>query len=235
MKQYILKLLFFIIFFNNIGWTIVILNSKKFSSLNDKVSKLDMQHKYFNQNYDELCEKVTSSLEILDGFNTSIQDLKTQVSLLNQSVYDLKEVFNNEILKKCNDQYFTTPSQLYQIAYADYLIGKYELAYSEFQYFISKYYDSEIAPQAIFYMGECLYCCGIWDKAIEEYKKIEKDYETSDLVPSARLKMALCYDMLSNNAEAFNIFSSIIKDFPERSESLMAKEKIKMYKNVKTK
>jgi TolA-binding protein len=73
----------------------------------------------------------------------------------------------------------------------------------------------------------------VWDKALEEYKKVEQHYKKRpDLISATRLKIALCYQKLDKNEEAIRMFSSIIKDFPQSPESLMAKENIEIYNNA---
>jgi tol-pal system protein YbgF len=208
----------------------VTLNSNAIVNLKSEVSQLQMRDKELRENQADLYMKVDSTYVMLDVLSASLQDLQSKISVLNQAIHDLKVVTGKKS-KSINQS--VLPSSVYQNAYSDYSMGKFELAYSGFQSFVDKYFNAELAPQAQFYMGECFYSISMWDKALEEYKKVEQHYKKrSDLVSSARLKIALCCQKLDKNEEAISMFSSIIKDFPQSPESLTAKENIEIYNNA---
>jgi tol-pal system protein YbgF len=208
----------------------VTLNSNAIADLKGELSQLQIQDKELRENQADLYTKVDSTYAMLDVLSASLQDLQNKISVLSQTIHDLKVVTDKK--SKSGDQ-SVLPSSIYQNAYGDYSMGKFDLAYSGFQSFADKYPNAELAPQAQFYMGECFYSMGMWDKALEEYKKVEQHYKKrSDLVSSARLKIALCCQKLDKNEEAIRMFSSIIKDFPQSPESLAAKENIEIYNNA---
>ncbi|MDR3253782.1 MAG: tetratricopeptide repeat protein [Endomicrobium sp.] len=206
------------------------LNSHEITDLKDELSHLQIQYRELKQNYADLYTRVDSACTTLEVLNVSAKDLQNKVSVLNQNINDL-EIDVNKKSKNDNVKH-SFPSSIYQSAYSDYSSGKFDLAYSGFQAFVEKYPNSESTPQAQFYMGECFYSNSMWEKALEEYKKVEQHYKKSGLVSSARLKIALCYELLDKHNEALNIFLSIVKDFPQSPESLMAKEKLKIYNNA---
>ncbi len=167
---------------------------------------------------------------MLDVLSASLQDLQNKISELNQAIRDLKVVREK---KSKNNAQSVPPLSVYQNAYGDYSMGKFNLAYSGFKSFTDKYPDAELAPQAQFYVGECFYSMSMWDKALEEYPPVEQHYKKkSDLVASARLKIALCCQKLDKNEEAISMLLSIIKDFPQSPESLTAKKNIEKYNNA---
>ncbi|GHT08689.1 hypothetical protein AGMMS49532_04420 [Endomicrobiia bacterium] len=191
---------------------------------------MQIQNKELRENQFDLYTKADSTYVMFDVLSASLQDLQNKISVLSQAIHDLKVVTDKR--SKSNDQ-SVLPSFIYQNAYGDYLMAKFDLAYSGFQSFADKYPNAELVPQAQFYMGECFYSMSMWDKALEEYKKVEQRYKKrSDLVSSARLKIALCCQKLDKNEEAIRMFSSIIKDFPQSPESLTAKESIEIYNNA---
>ncbi|WP_413906618.1 tetratricopeptide repeat protein [Candidatus Endomicrobiellum trichonymphae] len=195
-----------------------------------ELSRLQIQNKELRENQFDLYTKADSTYVMFDVLSASLQDLQNKISVLSQAIHDLKVVTDKR--SKSNEQ-SVLPSFIYQNAYGDYLMAKFDLAYSGFQSFADKYPNAELVPQAQFYMGECFYSMSMWDKALEEYKKVEQRYKKrSDLVSSARLKIALCCQKLDKNEEAIRMFSSIIKDFPQSPESLTAKESIEIYNNA---
>jgi tol-pal system protein YbgF len=197
-------------------------NSRVINELKAELSQLQIEHRELKQNQADLYAKIESSSAAIDALNASVQDLRNEIS--NQPDNKSKIDYDNAVLL----------SSVYQSAYGDYSMGKFDIAYSGFQSFVDKYPNSEFAPQAQFYMGECFYSRKMWGQAVDEYKKVEENYNRSNFVASARLKIALCYINIGKRSAALNIFSSIVKDFPKTSEALTSKEKIKQYNNAKT-
>ncbi|MDR3256873.1 MAG: tetratricopeptide repeat protein [Endomicrobium sp.] len=206
------------------------LNSREITNLKGEVSQLQIQYRELQQNHADLYTKVDAASITIDVLNASMQDLQNKVFVLNQTIQDFQIILSKNL--KGNSSESVLPSSLYQSAYGDFSMGKFDLAYSGFQSFVNEYPNVELVPQAQFYMGECFYSRKHWEKALEEYEKIEQNYKSSELVSSARLKMALCCELLGKNSEAKTIFLSIIRDFPQSQESLTAKEKIKIYNNA---
>ncbi|MDR3274789.1 MAG: tetratricopeptide repeat protein [Endomicrobium sp.] len=209
------------------------LNSHEVIDLKDELSHLQIQYRELKQNYADLYTRVDPACTTLEVLNVSVKDLQDKVFALDQNIQNINDLEIDANKKSKNDNVKPSfPSSIYQSAYSDYSMGKFDLAYSGFQAFVKKYPNSEFTPQAQFYMGECFYSGSMWEKALEEYKKVERHYKKSELLSSARLKIALCCELLSKHNEALNIFLSIVKDFPQSPESLMAKEKLKIYNNA---
>lgn len=202
------------------------------NELKGELAQLQIEHRELKQNQADLYAKVDSSIATIDVLSAALQDLQDRLSLLSQGLQDSTMSQNK---KSINDYDSALPSSVYQSAYGDYAMGKFEIAYSGFQSFVEKYPDAELASQAQFYAGECFYSREMWNQAMAEYEKVESNYKKSNFVPSARLKIALCYNRLGNQNESLDIFSSIVNDYPQSPEALTAKEEIKKYSNAKTK
>ncbi|GHT15591.1 hypothetical protein AGMMS49573_02450 [Endomicrobiia bacterium] len=125
---------------------------------------MQIQNKELRENQFDLYTKADSTYVMFDVLSASLQDLQNKISVLSQAIHDLKVVTDKR--SKSNDQ-SVLPSFIYQNAYGDYLMAKFDLAYSGFQSFADKYPNAELVPQAQFYMGECFYSMSMWDKALE--------------------------------------------------------------------
>ncbi len=207
--------------------------SQEVTNLKGEVAQLQIQMKELQQNHADLYAKADKSFVTTDVLSASIHDLQSKVSALTQTIQDMEASAKKRDKQERGDSLL--PSDIYQSAYSDFAMGKYDLAYSGFQSFLDKYPNAELAPQAQFYMGECYYSRSMWDKALAEYQKVEKKYPRTDLVSSARLKIALCNEQLGKKSEAMNVYGSIVRDFPQSPESLTAKEKIRIYNNAQKK
>jgi tol-pal system protein YbgF len=226
--RYLLNIfLLFVVFF--FGCASFPLKSKDIVVLKEDVSELQIEYRELKQNHADLYAKVDSYASMTDILNANILDLQNKISFLSQTIDDLEA----SVTKTKSEKYdgVLLPSSLYQRAYGDYLTGKFELAYSNFKSFVEKYNNAELAPQAQFYMGECLYSRNMYTEAIVDYKKVEQNYKESIFIPASRLKMALCYEKTANHALALKIFKSIIRDFPKTQEAITSQDKLKSFNN----
>lgn len=224
MKRLIIPL-FFTAFFS----ACVPMANQEVTGLKGELAQLQIQFKELQRNHADLYAKADTEFVTLDVLSASVQDLQTKVSNLTQKIHDLE----TSAKKKNRDTgEAVLPSDIYQNAYSDYSMGKYELAFKGFQSFIDKYPNAELAPQAQYFMGECFYSQSRWQQALDEYRKVEQKYPRSEQTAPSRLKIALCYELLGKKSQAMNVFGSIVKDFPQSSEALTAKEKIRIYNNA---
>lgn len=225
-KNFIFLLLFSVLFF---GCTA--LNQQADSDLKSEIAQLQVANKNLQAKQVDLYSKYDSSLATIDTMNASIQALNKTVSSLKQKIQDLEFIQQNNQKAAQQQESFigTSPSETYNNAYNDFLVGKYELAEMGFKSFLKKYPEHELAVHAQYYIGECLYSRNSWADAYEEYKKVESSYQNSEFIPSARLKMALCLELLGKKNETVIVLKSILQDFPKSAEAFTAKEKLKVY------
>ncbi|MDR2191321.1 MAG: tetratricopeptide repeat protein [Endomicrobium sp.] len=212
------------------GCVAPMVSQQNISDLRGEVAQLQIQFNELQKNHADLYAKADTEFVSLDAVNAAIADLQNRLSVLTQTVGELKSAVKK--VESSERAEAVLPSDLYQNSYSDFSMAKYDLAYQGFKSFLDKYPNAELAAQAQFYMGECLYSKKQWQKALEEYMKIEGKYKKSDLIATARLKTALCYEQLGKPDDAMNIFGSIVKDFPQSSESLTAKDRIRKYNNA---
>ena len=152
---------------------------------------------------------------------------------LSQDLKDIEITVKNQ--KSDNIKNIPLPSKLYENAYNDFLLGKYEVAIVGFKSFLKQYKDHDLAVQAQYYIAEAMYSQNKFTEAYEEYKKIGELYSDSEFLSSARLKMALCLEQLGKKDDSIVVLQSIIKDYPKSAEAFTAKEKMKIYTNEKNK
>lgn len=203
--------------------------NQEVTDLRGEVAQMQIQFKELQRNHADLYAKADTEFVTLDVLTASVQDLQTKVSSLTQKIQDM-EASAKSRNRDAGDA--VLPSDLYQNAYSDYSMGKYDLAFKGFQSFVEKYPNAELAPQSVYFMGECFYSRSKWQEALNEFQKVEQKYPRSEHVAPARLRIALCYELLGKKSQAMNVFGSIVKDFPQSSEALTAKEKIRIHNNA---
>ena len=201
--------------------------------LKKEVSKLQIKCASLEAKQAEVYSKYEENLVNTDTANASIQELYKKMAKLSQDLKDLEITVKNQ--KSDSTKSVPLPSNLYENAYNDFLVGKYEMAISGFNSFLKQYKDHDLAPQAQYYIAEALYSQNKFTEAYEEYKKIGELYSDSEFSSAARLKMALCLEQLGKKEDSVVVLQSIIKDYPKSAEAFTAKEKIKIYTNEKKK
>ena len=202
--------------------------------LKKEVSKLQIKYAALESKQAEVYSKYEENLVNTDIASASIQELYKKTSKISQDLKDLEVVVKNQ--KNGNSaNAMQVPSKIYETAYNEFLLGKYEVAVFDFKSFLKQYKDHDLAEQAQYYIGESLYSQEKYSAAFEEYKKVEESYSDSNLIPSARLKMALCLELLNKKNDAVIILQTILTDYPKTAEAFTAKEKIKIYTNDKSK
>jgi tol-pal system protein YbgF len=199
--------------------------------LKKEVSKLQIKCASLETKQAEMYSKFEENLVDNDTAKASIQELYKKMGKLSQELKDVEITVKNQ--KSDNAKAVPLPSKLYENAYNDFLVGKYEVAIVGFKSFLKQYKDHDLAIQAQYYIAEALYSQNKFAEAYEEYKKIGELYSNSELLSSARLKMALCLEQLGKKEDSIVVLQSIIKDYPKSAEAFTAKEKIKIYTNDK--
>jgi len=208
------------------------MNQQANSDLRGELAQLQVANKNLEAKQIDLYSKYDKNSTAVDTLTISVQELAKQISSLKQKIQDLETVQKNSQNLNSQNSVNTlqeSPSEIFNNAYNDFLVGRYELAEMGFRSFIKKYPEHILAVQAQYYIGESLYSRNKWADAYEEYKVVEDSYQNSEFIPSARLKMALCLELLGKKNETVIVLKSILQDFPKSAEAFTAKEKLKVY------
>ena len=111
-----------------------------------------------------------------------------------------------------------------QTAEEDFSRGRYDLAFRSFQEVASKDSSGNIAPLALFKMGECRFAQSNWDEARTHYKKLLRDYSKDAQRCAALFKMGLTYERQGGLADRDAAWSQLQKSCPGSNEAQRAKE-----------
>ncbi|MBI5755865.1 MAG: tol-pal system protein YbgF [Nitrospirae bacterium] len=120
----------------------------------------------------------------------------------------------------------TATSGLYNQAYKDYTAGRYDLAIAGFSDYLRQSPTGNLAPNALYWIGECYYSKGDYPKAIAAFESVTIDYPKSDKVVSALLKMGYGYEKLGNKEMSALYLKKVVEQFPYSQEAMLAKVKL---------
>ena len=118
------------------------------------------------------------------------------------------------------------PSDLYNQAYKDYMAGNYDPAIEGFYNYLRQLPTGNLAPNALYWIGECYYSKGDFTKSVTVFESVTIDYPKSDKVAGALLKMGYGYEKLRNNDMARLYFKKVAEQFPYSQEASLAKVRL---------
>ena len=102
-----------------------------------------------------------------------------------------------------------------------------------FSAFLTEYPNSDLAPNARYWLGESHYGKKDYKQAIESYDRVELDYPQSEKVPAAILKKGFAYLALKDKKRASSAFKQVVTLYPKSPEAGKAYDKLNQMKEVR--
>jgi tol-pal system protein YbgF len=118
------------------------------------------------------------------------------------------------------------PETLYQTAYSDYLRGAYDLALLGFRQYLDSYPETDLADNAVYWIGECYYRQQRYREAIVEYDRVLANWPRSDKTASAMLKRGYAQIESGDRADGIAGLQRVIQTFPNSDEANLARQKL---------
>jgi tol-pal system protein YbgF len=95
-----------------------------------------------------------------------------------------------------------------------------------FAAFLGNYPNSDLAPNARYWLGESQYGKKEYKEAINSYDRVELDYPRSEKVPAALLKKGFAYLALKDKKRASSTFKQVVTLYPKSPEAGKASDKL---------
>ncbi len=118
------------------------------------------------------------------------------------------------------------PTQLYNAAYEDYLRANYDLAIQGFRDYAKRYADTDLADNALYWIGECYYSKKSYKEAIDAFTQLLNTYKTSDKAAAALLKKGLAYLELGDRSQAVINLQYVLYEHPGTKEAELARSRL---------
>ncbi len=103
----------------------------------------------------------------------------------------------------------------YQVAFSLIKHEQYDESIQAFQSFLKRYPASELASNALYWMGEAFYIKKDNQAAFDAFNQVIHHYPDSVKVPDAMLRAADCLVNLEQNIEAKALYTRLIAEYPE--------------------
>jgi tol-pal system protein YbgF len=108
--------------------------------------------------------------------------------------------------------------------------GNLEGSREGFSAFLTEYPNSDLAPNARYWLGESHYGKKDYKQAIDSYDRVELDYPQSEKVPAAILKKGFAYLALKDKKRASSAFKQVVTLYPKSPEAGKAYDKLNQLK-----
>jgi tol-pal system protein YbgF len=119
-----------------------------------------------------------------------------------------------------------SPTSAFNLAYNDYLNGRYELAVSGFQRFLRDFPSTSLAPNAHYWIGKSYFGLKDYGHAAQAFQRVITDYPRSEKVPPALFELGLTAMESADTASARKYFKRVIEEFSTSDEAKLAKNKL---------
>ena len=103
---------------------------------------------------------------------------------------------------------------------------RYKEAAAAFTEFLAKYPNSELAPNARYWLAEANYVTGDNTAALEAFRAVVEQYPDSPKAAGAWLKIGYILHAQGKSDEARTVLQRVIKDYPSSPAAGMARQRL---------
>ena len=115
---------------------------------------------------------------------------------------------------------------IFQAAQLDRSRGNNELAREGLREFLEKYGRSELADDALYWLGDLAYGEGHHEEALGHFRNLMTRFPLSDQAAAGMLKGALCQRELGRRREARRLLERLVDEYPDTAEAGLAQERL---------
>jgi tol-pal system protein YbgF len=118
-------------------------------------------------------------------------------------------------------------TDLYNNAKSDYTGGKLDLALQEYSDYLKYYGNTDLAPNAQFFIGAIHYSQGNYDQALNDFDAVTEKYPDNNKTPDALYSKGTTLLKMSRRTDAAAEFKELIQRFPQSSVAPQACTRLK--------
>lgn len=220
----------------------------RLDTLNLNLQNLRMQVDGLQIRQDRLVEEMVTQSDLRQFkayMGSRLDDYESQSLMISAQVNDLSQRMTG-VAQKVDEMKYRRPEptaadsadtvsiaatpdikELYDQAYHDLTRGNYDLAKSGFAEYLRLYPDTELADNALYWLGEADYVQHNYNEALQVFQRVGENYPKGNKVPAALFKVGLCQMILNEKEAAKQTLQDLIRDYPGTPEAAQAKERLK--------
>jgi tol-pal system protein YbgF len=119
-----------------------------------------------------------------------------------------------------------SPDAEYQAAFTLLKDGKYDEAATALRDFVARNPEHELAPNAMYWLGEAHYVRRDYPAALAAFEGLLKDYPGTRKAPDALLKAGYCQDELNRPSAARAALTRVVQEFPDTPAAAEARARL---------
>jgi tol-pal system protein YbgF len=119
-----------------------------------------------------------------------------------------------------------SPEAEYQAAFNLLKDGKYDEAATALREFAVRYPQHELAPNALYWLGETHYVRRDYPAALAAFESLLRDYPDTRKAPDALLKAGYCQFELKRFGPARTLLTRIVQEYPDTQAAADARERL---------
>ncbi|HTU45538.1 MAG TPA: tol-pal system protein YbgF [Bryobacteraceae bacterium] len=115
----------------------------------------------------------------------------------------------------------------YTDALRDFQTGKTDLAYNEFQQYLTYFPNTELAANAQYYIGEIAYNRGDYVAAVQAFDAVLERYPENPKTPDAHLMKGMALIKARQVSRAVQEFRALVQKYPHTDDARKAQEQLR--------
>jgi tol-pal system protein YbgF len=119
-----------------------------------------------------------------------------------------------------------SPTSAFNLAYNDYLNGRYDMAVIGFQKFVKDFPTASLVPNGYYWLGESYYNLKDYVRAMQAYEQVVTEHPGSEKVPAALYKIGLSASETGDTGKAKKYLKRVIEEFAISEEAKLAKNRL---------
>lgn len=171
-----------------------------------------------------LTDQITQSVQ---GLSLKLDDTNGRVATLSQRLEENNKAQAQKLDTLTGAGPSVPPDQLYNAAYNDYLLGNYDLAIQAFRDYLERFKDSEMADDAMYYIGVSYFDQKKHEQAVQAYDQLTELYPKGNKVATAQFKKAMALQVMQKATDAIAQLQSVYADFPNTPEANLAEQELR--------
>ncbi len=198
-------------------------------SINEQIQALVRAEANIQSDLKGLSSQIEQLEDKLEDTNFRLAQLSQQIAATNQELQAVRNATEQASARTSSPPAVvnpTDPRALYDTAYNDYLQGNFDLAILAFHQYAETYRSTELADNAVYWIGECYYRQSKFQKAIEQFDEVLTRFERSDRIPSALLKKGYAYFELGQRAQGVVHLQNVIREYAGTDEAHLASQRL---------
>ena len=181
-----------------------------------RLVRADMQVRF-----EELGQKVSS----LEG---NLSESKYKLTMIDKKTQEIQEQWKAKTAADsiAGTQKKAQVDKLFQIAYGDFMAGRYDLAANGFLDLINQYPESPSSDEAVYWYAECFFGKKDFDKAEQLYTDYIRKFREGKKVCASLYKLGLVFEVKKLPEKRKLVWQKLISTCPDSQEATSAKEKM---------